>query len=1527
MGVPFTRTIVCTFFILITGACIVAGISAGEIQDLSVCPWDSLEEYEEYVNASLFSSSTGNMTGGQTPMISSGQQGYLQGESDSTQENVTLLSEEEPRSGGTFRDGEDLLPDLVPVSMTSPGSTDALGIELSYTVMNQGTGPTSGNSIMYDSVFLSTDSEYDESDVMLPISGEGVESFYTVPYYMHRTVLGVGESYTANLHATLPRVIPDQYYLIVRVKHAYNYWDAYEYELDEDNNQISRPIVIQELKLLVHKTGEAPDLEWSKTDGQSNINERIRILRETIDGNLIAGVSRDSPTMYETFSLVKYSHSGEKLWERQIEDFTRGGYQSIRETEDGGFLIVGTRNNDIALIRTGRDGSSVWEQTYGTTEASESGSSFEITPDGGNIIIGTAGQAVWLGRTDHEGTLLWNRTYYYEGGGYYHSGDSGASVVQTPDGGYALLGTQNYYYYGPWSGFWLIRTDVDGNELWNRTYGAATCNTGFGLYQGSNGTLLMLGSAGNPFAQYQSLVLMVDSEGNEIWSRYLGERSTNYLTDLQECPDGGYLFPGTVTEYYQTSDFWLVRLRDDGTAIWEVTAGAVDSNDQVETAALLTDGGYLVGGATESFGTGGTDKYALYDAWLLEYPGYRDAMFGEGAVHWAGFSGDLQTYSVTGDSITIMGALNGTAEIQANAVILQNSPFAGRGFFNGTYYLVLNEGEYWGTLQGMIIPDPETGRWLWKGSFSGNVSSIFEAELPPGVSGDLEGTLRTARLGTQQLSLTLEMSGTVDVVEGPSYSGITLQGFQEPLNGSVYYPGQTSSAFDAMLTGILIDDPTIPVHGRGMAVLNYRSSGEEGVAFLSAERTGYHRYNLEGSFPASCEGIVSGQFAPSAERLACSRERIRGSGTPQADLKLQVWGPEGVSPGQSVVYVAEVRNEGTAAAEDESIIIRVPLNATLVEVGPGGEYDREFGEVRFDLGSVPPRHRVQRHVVIAPKWGLTADQKIQPVAIVPRYKIQEDPSAGVQWTTTQESSDHVSMTGTVSSSSGSKQAQVEITRRSSSTKSEPSLTVSEDGEHVVMKQSFSAGEENGEGSGGEGSYEEFDITTCIPKGLNDCLDNGVSVYRTIKKAVQAYKTEENFIAKMKEKGFTDFAENHKNDPELRVGGELTQEALSLFASSKRLVGQVYELIPEEWPGCRQIRERSLWDEIKMEAIDKGMTHIFVENNINSYEDFVAWIFREKKYPTGKGSSRITPAKDPNIKYGPNGVIMPGQTLHYQVEFENEGEGIAFGVYFTDTLDPALDECTLSIGPVINITGGEVIAPPGTYNPRTRTITWIVGEVGPGNGGYADFSVDARRYPLSGSPILNYATVYFPSVPEETRTNTIISKVYEIPVHNLTIWNGWNFISVPASLAPGYDTPLIFSGVDMDDHQVWSYDASSQVWISLANTSKILPLEGIWVYNDNPKPTQVPLVYANGPLAPPVKSLEKGWNAIGLGSKSGQSPSVALASLGDRWRLALVYENSLQMYMPPLFHGDESLLYPFQGYWIYMEEEGNLVGYS
>ncbi len=141
--------------------------------------------------------------------------------------------------------------------------------------------------------------------------------------------------------------------------------------------------------------------------------------------------------------------------------------------------------------------------------------------------------------------------------------------------------------------------------------------------------------------------------------------------------------------------------------------------------------------------------------------------------------------------------------------------------------------------------------------------------------------------------------------------------------------------------------------------------------------------------------------------------------------------------------------------------------------------------------------------------------------------------------------------------------------------------------------------------------------------------------------------------------------------------------------------------------------------------------------------------------------------DPNIKYGTEGNVTLGQQLNYTIEFENEGSGIAFGVYFTDELSENLNDATLQIGPVKSASDGSVMALPGIYNPETRTITWLAGTIGPGEGGYTNISINVRNDLPHGTEIINYGTVFFPSVPEITRTNGIIAmvRINQPPVAN------------------------------------------------------------------------------------------------------------------------------------------------------------------
>ncbi len=168
--------------------------------------------------------------------------------------------------------------------------------------------------------------------------------------------------------------------------------------------------------------------------------------------------------------------------------------------------------------------------------------------------------------------------------------------------------------------------------------------------------------------------------------------------------------------------------------------------------------------------------------------------------------------------------------------------------------------------------------------------------------------------------------------------------------------------------------------------------------------------------------------------------------------------------------------------------------------------------------------------------------------------------------------------------------------------------------------------------------------------------------------------------------------------------------------------------------------------------------------------------------------------------------------------------------------------------------------------------------------------------------------------------TVNKKVTEfIPVHA-----GWNFVSVPKKLAPGYDTASILSGIDVKGHSVFQYDASLHVWDMLNAASPIRPLESFWIYSA--KEDQIPLNFDPNPGATPTKALKKGWNGIGFTGLTPRDAKTTLSSVQSQWVNCAGFNGEIQQYNAMIIKGnnDYTQLGPYNGYWLYMSADGVLV---
>jgi len=287
---------------------------------------------------------------------------------------------------------------------------------------------------------------------------------------------------------------------------------------------------------------------------------------------------------------------------------------SVQQTEDGGYIIIGrTRSfgnddDDVWLIKTDSNGDEEWDKTFGGSEHSR-GSDGKITNDGGYIITGTVsdsiGNDVMLIKTDSQGNEEWNQTF---GGS---ESDYGHSVQQTTDGGYIITGQTNSFGNGS-TDVWLIKTDSEGNEEWNQTFGGSSADWGLSVQQTTDGGYIITGnteSFGN--GDRDVWLIKTNSQGDEEWNQTFGGSSPDYGYSVIQTDDGGYIITGNTESFGNGgSDVWLIKTDSNGNEEWNQTFGG-SSYDEGDFVIQTTDGGYCIVG-------GISDVSNSYDVWLIK---------------------------------------------------------------------------------------------------------------------------------------------------------------------------------------------------------------------------------------------------------------------------------------------------------------------------------------------------------------------------------------------------------------------------------------------------------------------------------------------------------------------------------------------------------------------------------------------------------------------------------------------------------------------------------------------------------------------------------------------------------------------------------------------------------------------------------------------------------------------------------------------------------------------------------------------
>ncbi len=319
----------------------------------------------------------------------------------------------------------------------------------------------------------------------------------------------------------------------------------------------------------------------------------------------ISDSSSETPVELQTWEKAYFGFSGNDVTNGLSNRRDGRGY-SIIQSSDGGYAMTGYATTDtssmwdILLVKVDSEGNLQWEKTYGCPNDDfgysliQSSDSCYVIAGWTNSLRGVGGQ-VYLIKTDAQGNLLWNKTY---------NGLVGNSIVESSDHGYVVAG----YTYLQETGYtiYLVKTDSSGNVQWTKTIKENNLNVFANciIKSSKDDSYIVAGYTSNSTQKALNPYLAkIDGYGNITWSKRYTEAGHFLLNSVVESSSGdGYVLTG---------DSSLIKTDEFGKLLWNKSLGNA-TEIHGHSIVRSSDGGYLIAGYATAPPLGPVSIYGVY---------------------------------------------------------------------------------------------------------------------------------------------------------------------------------------------------------------------------------------------------------------------------------------------------------------------------------------------------------------------------------------------------------------------------------------------------------------------------------------------------------------------------------------------------------------------------------------------------------------------------------------------------------------------------------------------------------------------------------------------------------------------------------------------------------------------------------------------------------------------------------------------------------------------------------------------------